>query len=290
MEIKSGKKVFIRTAGKDEYWLQDLIFANPSILGLGELVPVSKEKKQSKGGRLDILLEDPEDKSRYEVEVMLGETDPSHIIRAIEYWDLEKRKYPQRQHFPVLIAESFDRRYFNVIHILSLNVPMIAIQADLISFDGQQIINFTKILDIYEEIDETDSVTTNTASESYWAGNASWSLQTAKDLAELLNKGSQSFSLKFTQTYISLVKDGKNTYWLNKRATPKSSLGFDVKDPEKVEAIKNYLDNLAISYTYSNTYKSFSFTIDSEFLKKKHELILKVNEIRFPAKAEVTEE
>ena len=84
-EIKSGKKIFIRTAGKDEYWLQDLIFANPGILGLGELIPVSKEKKQSKGGRLDILLEDPEDKSRYEVEVMLGETDPSHIIRAIEY-------------------------------------------------------------------------------------------------------------------------------------------------------------------------------------------------------------
>ena len=30
----------------------------------------------------------------YEVEVMLGETDPSHIIRCIEYWDIEKRKYP----------------------------------------------------------------------------------------------------------------------------------------------------------------------------------------------------
>jgi len=44
----------------------------------------------------------------YEVEVMLGETDPSHIIRSIEYWDNEKRKYPQRQHFAVLIAESFD--------------------------------------------------------------------------------------------------------------------------------------------------------------------------------------
>ena len=30
---------------------------------------------------------------------MLGETDPSHIIRSIEYWDNEKRKYPQRQNF-----------------------------------------------------------------------------------------------------------------------------------------------------------------------------------------------
>ncbi len=40
----------------------------------------------------------------YEIEVQLGETDPSHIIRTIEYWDLVKRKWPQRQHFAVLVA------------------------------------------------------------------------------------------------------------------------------------------------------------------------------------------
>ena len=54
-DIKLGKKVFIRSIGKDEYWLQDIIFNNPSRLGLGELTPVTKEKKQSSGGRLDIL-------------------------------------------------------------------------------------------------------------------------------------------------------------------------------------------------------------------------------------------
>ena len=116
--IKIGKKVFIRNAGKDEYWLQDLIYENPKILGLGNLIPVNKEKKQANGGRLDILLKEPTENLMYEVEVMLGETDPSHIIRAIEYWDNEKRKYPQRQHFCVLVAESFDRRYFNVIQLM----------------------------------------------------------------------------------------------------------------------------------------------------------------------------
>ena len=117
MDIKFGKKTFIRNIGKDEYWLQDLIYDDPSIIGLGTLQPVNKEKKQSSGGRLDILLKDPQDNTMYEIEVMLGETDPSHIIRSIEYWDNEKRKYPQRQHFAVLIAESFDRRYFNIVQI-----------------------------------------------------------------------------------------------------------------------------------------------------------------------------
>ena len=158
-EIKIGNKIFIRSAGKDEYWLQDIIYDNPKVLGLGNLVPVNKEKKQSSGGRLDILLKDPEQNSMYEVEVMLGETDPSHIIRAIEYWDNEKRKYPQRQHFCVLVAESFDRRYFNVIQLMSLNIPMIAVQADLLEVNGERILNFTKIIDIYIEPEESEEDT-----------------------------------------------------------------------------------------------------------------------------------
>ena len=58
---KFGKKVFIRNTGKDEYWLQNIIYDNPSRLGLGNLIPVNKEKQQSNGGRLDILLKDPDD-------------------------------------------------------------------------------------------------------------------------------------------------------------------------------------------------------------------------------------
>jgi len=180
MDVKFGKKVFIRNAGKDEYWLQDMIYERPSILGLGDLQPLNKEKSQSSGGRLDILLKDREDNTMYEVEVMLGETDPSHIIRSIEYWDNEKRKYPQRQHFAVLIAESFDRRYFNVVQLLSLNIPMIAIQADLLEVNNEYILNFTKILDVYVEPEDTEEVTI--VNESTWNDKSNWTLSTAKEL------------------------------------------------------------------------------------------------------------
>src|SRR5215470_15968547 len=118
-QISISKSLRIRECGFDEYWLQDQIAANPSILGLGELEVVRREKLQSSGGKLDILLKDPEDDSMFEIEVMLGETDETHIIRAIEYWDLEKRRWPQRQHFAVLVAEHINRRFFNVIHLLS---------------------------------------------------------------------------------------------------------------------------------------------------------------------------
>lgn len=286
-EIKSGKKIFIRNAGKDEYWLQDLIYENPSILGLGDLIPVSKEKKQSTGGKLDILLKNPEDNSMYEIEVMLGETDPSHIIRTIEYWDIEKRRYPQRQHFPVLIAESFNKRYFNVIQILSLNVPMIAIQADLLEVGGQKIINFTKILDIYEEQAEDDE--TNIVNETTWTSNANWTLQTAKELLNTINSSGQTLKLNFTQSYVALINTRGNAYWLYKRTDPKSYLGFKEKNDEKVEAIKSVLDTASLPFQY-NKYQEFLIVVDKDFIKKHKDVFIKVNNIRYATDTGTTEE
>lgn len=286
-EIKTGKKIFIRNAGKDEYWLQDLIYENPSILGLGDLIPVSKEKKQSTGGKLDILLKSPEDNSMYEIEVMLGETDPSHIIRTIEYWDLEKRRYPQRQHFPVLIAESFNKRYFNVIQILSLNVPMVAIQADLLEVGDQKILNFIKILDIYEE--QAEEGEANIVNETTWSSSANWTLQTAKELLSILEGSGPTLKLNFTQSYVALITNRGNAYWLYKRSEPKSYLGFKEKNDEKVEAIKGILDKASIPFTY-NKYQEFLIVLDKEFLKKHKDMFLKINNIRYAEGSEITDE
>jgi hypothetical protein len=277
-EIKIGKKIFIRNAGKDEYWLQDIIYDNPKVLGLGDLVPVNKEKKQSSGGRLDILLKEPTENLMYEVEVMLGETDPSHIIRSIEYWDNEKRKYPQRQHFCVLIAESFDRRYFNVIQLMSLNIPMVAIQADLLDVNGERILNFTKITDIYIEPEE-DEEDVKQVNESTWNTDASWTNSNAKELFDFLKDKHDRIDLRYTQSYISINIDGRNAYWLCKRIKPTSALFFTVKDDEKAEAIKKLLEMNDLDYTY-NRYKEFMLNIDSKSIKKNIELFSDIHSIR----------
>ena len=65
--LSFGKIIRIRDCGYDEIWLQDQIVANPSCLGLGDLEVLTRERRQSSGGRLDILLKDPEDDSMYEV-------------------------------------------------------------------------------------------------------------------------------------------------------------------------------------------------------------------------------
>lgn len=276
-EIKIGKKIFIRNIGKDEYWLQDVIFNNPEKLGLGNLVAVKKEKIQNSGGRLDILLKDPNDNSMYEIEVMLGETDPSHIIRAIEYWDNEKRRYPQRQHFAVLIAENFNRRYFNVIQLLSLNVPMIAIQADLLEIENHKILNFTKVLDIYvEPQDETEA---KSATEKTWKERAPWTLKLAKRYIEILSEIGEKGKLNFTQSYISIVINNKNSYFFDKRNKPTSSAWFNVKDEEKVDAIKKIFESKKIDYVYNKS-KDFNLTYDINFLNENKDLFIEIYKIK----------
>ena len=58
-----------------EKWLQDRIADDPTILGLGEAILLDRERHQEGTGRLDLLLTNPEQDRRYEVELMLGATD-----------------------------------------------------------------------------------------------------------------------------------------------------------------------------------------------------------------------
>jgi hypothetical protein len=187
-EVEIAEAISIRDAGFDEYWLQKQIAENPGCLGLGELETIAKERQQSSGGRLDVLLKDPEDDSMYEVEVMLGETDETHIVRTIEYWDNEKRKWPQRQHYAVLVAEHINRRFFNVIHLLSHSIPMVAIQVSMLKANGSKSVFFTKVLDTYEEIDDGASIDDRIYSRDDWLKKAKWTVEAADALLNISNR------------------------------------------------------------------------------------------------------
>src|SRR5215472_6410780 len=124
--LREVTAVELRSLGLDERWLQERILENPGLLGLGPLEIVSREHRQPVGGRIDFLMRDEE--NYYEVEVMLGKLDESHIIRSIEYCDLERQRHHQEDHRAVIVAERITSRFFNVLRLLNRSVPMIAIQ------------------------------------------------------------------------------------------------------------------------------------------------------------------
>lgn len=245
--IEIARSLSIREAGFDEYWLQDQIVENPACLGLGDLETLAKERRQSSGGRLDILLKNPEDDTMYEVEVMLGETDETHIIRTIEYWDNEKRKWPQRQHFAVLVAEYINRRFFNIIHLFSHSIPIVAVQVSLLAVNGYRSLHFTRVLDTYEEIEDGTSVDNKNYNREYWAKRSKSTLETADALIDVTRSIFGPSSLNYVKYYIAIAVSGNNFMWLHKRSMNKSLLGFRMMEALQDE-ISGLLDARNIAY------------------------------------------
>ncbi len=196
----------------NEAWLQDQIAENPSILGLGDLELHDRERRQTSGGRLDLLLQN--DDQRYEVELQLGSTDESHIIRTIEYWDHERKRFPQYQHIAVIVAEEITSRFFNVISLFNGAIPIIAMQvAGYQQPDGISLV-FTKILEqrnfgLIEEADEGSSEMTD---RNYWINKiGEHSMGLADKMFELILREENSSDFYFTKIYLGILLSGQRS-------------------------------------------------------------------------------
>lgn len=275
-QIEVAQAITIREAGLDEYWLQDQIADNPACLGLGDLQLVSKERAQSSGGRLDLLLKDSEDDTMFEVEVMLGETDETHIIRTIEYWDNEKRRWPQRQHFAVLVAEHINRRFFNVIHLLSHSIPIIAVQVAMLNVNGRKSIFFSKVLDTYEEVDDGTSNEAVRVTRDDWSRRAKWTLEAADALVNITSSVLGQPNLNYVGAYVAITVDGNNYMWLHKRSSDKSLLTFRMAQSLQDEATA-LLD--AQNITYVRKTKSIKITVDKDMIERNAELFRKIADL-----------
>ena len=275
-QISITKTLSIRECGFSESWLQEQIEKDPSILGLGQLELVKREKSQSSGGRLDFQLSDPDDNSMYEVEVMLGATDESHIIRAIEYWDLEKRRFPQRQHTAVLVAEKITRRFFNVIQLLSLNIPIIAVQVSIVEAEGRRMLHFTKILDVYEEPDVVTTVPAEGSSEEAWQEEAKWAVDCAKALLAIQSPLFPGLNLNFLKYYISL-RIGNTIYFYLKRRGGNQSLIHFWLDEEGWSEAQAIIDEQGLQYDRKQA--TGRVYASAEIVRAKTDFFIKLGEI-----------
>lgn len=194
----------------NELWVQERIKEDPTILGLGDVIVKDVERKQPKAGRLDLLLQDADATTRYEVEIQLGSTDESHIIRTIEYWDIERKLYPQYDHVAVLIAEEITSRFLNVINILNGMIPLIAIQMNAIKLGNEIGLIFTTVLDrISLGFPDEDEEVYEPADRTYWENRASKkTVAMADQLLEIARQFDPLLELKYNKFYIGLAKQG----------------------------------------------------------------------------------
>ena len=194
----------------NEAWLQEIIENKPDILGLGDLLVKDKERVQPTGGRLDLLLQDIESLKRYEVEIQLGKTDESHIIRTIEYWDIERKRYPQYEHCAVIVAEEITSRFLNVISLFNGVIPLIALKVTAYEYEGKYFVVFNKILDEVQFglVDEDEEVR-ETTDRNYWIERGTpKTVSIADQTLKIIKEINPNYELKYNKFYIGLSKKG----------------------------------------------------------------------------------
>jgi len=207
--VKPSRIVLRKHPQFGERWVQDRIAEDPAILGLGaDLVLRDKERIQPSARRLDLLFQDMESDRRYEVEVQLGPTDESHIIRTIEYWDIERRRYPQYDHCAVIIAEDITSRFLNVIGLFNGFIPLIAIQMTALQFDDQIALMFTKVMDELPLGLEDEAEVAEVADRVYWEMKGTRAtVALADELLTVLQSFDPALSLKYNKYYVGLARN-----------------------------------------------------------------------------------
>lgn len=212
LRVTEHKRIRLRDLPEfSEAWLHEYISTHTSILGLGELDVLDRERSQQSAGRLDMLLADSEDEVWYEVEIMLGATDPSHIIRCIEYWDIERRRYPAYDHVAVLVAEEVTSRFLNVMSLLAGSIPLVAIQLNALKIGDQVVLDFVKVLDQRAlRTDDTNDPGGATVDRQSWVKRVGDEIMTLCDgIVKLANEVAEpKLELKFLKGHLGLCSHG----------------------------------------------------------------------------------
>lgn len=268
--------VDLRTLG--EKWVQQQIADDPTILGLGDLILKDKERMQARAGRLDLLLQDPETFKRYETEVQLGSTDESHIIRTIEYWDIERKLYPQYEHVAVIIAEEITSRFLNVIQLFNGSIPLIALKVTGYNVGGECALTFVTVVDErrFGLVDDDEPVAEPT-DRNFWETNrgSKKSLAITDSLMKVVTEVEPKAKPKYNKHYIGLEVDGSALNFV--RFEPRKAHVLLILKLPKTDATDLELEEAGlVVLRYETQWRQYRLRLDSEVEGMKREVLRKL--------------
>jgi hypothetical protein len=270
MKYEKLTKLSIRNHPElSERWVQERIAEDPSILGLGDVILKDKERMQPGAGRLDLLLQEAESSRRYEVEIQLGKTDESHIIRTIEYWDIERKRYPQYEHTAVIVAEEITSRFLNVISLFNGTIPLMAIQMSAVQLGSSVSLAFTTVLDQvrFGLVDE-DEETREATDRAYWENRGSKStVAMADELLEVVQTLNPRLQLKYNKFYIGLAIDGQPNNFVIFRPQ-KNAIRIEPR-LQKTEAVEEAVEAAGLDMLdYDKRYSCYRIRLQKGDVKK----------------------
>lgn len=271
--IKPEKMNLLNHSTLTEHWIEEVIANDPSILGLGDLVLKDRQRIQPRAGRLDLLLQDVDSETRYEVEIQLGKTDESHIIRTIEYWDIERKRFPAYDHIAVIVAEDITSRFLNVISLFNNSIPLIAIQMNGYRNSDTYWLTFTKVLSQIQPELEDEEEAREATDRGYWEKRgAASTVSMADQMLNLLTKFASGYELKYTKFYIGLARNGRADNFVAFRPR-KSNLYVEMKI-ERSEEVDKMIEEAGLDlFKYDSKWGRYHIRIEKEDVAKHQEVL-----------------
>jgi hypothetical protein len=211
-----------------------------------------------------LLLQEPETLKRYEVEIQLGSTDESHIVRTIEYWDIERKRYPQYEHVAVIVAEEITARFLNVIQLFNGHIPLVAIKMTGFRVNDSIALTFVKVLDeMTLGLVGEDERTSDPATRESWESKASKkTLAETDELFKLVKEVQPRASLNYNKHYIGLEIDGVSRNFVNFR--PKQAhVTMEFNLPDQGEDVRNKIEETGMTVlAYDTQFSQFRVKLD----------------------------
>ncbi len=149
LKYVASEQVSLRSHGT-EAWLEQELRAKPGMLGFGPVKVMSFQRSHKNAGRLDLVLEDAENRIVYVGEIMLGTLDASHIVRSLDYWLREKTRQDRQdwEFVAFLVAEDVHgSRYAALARLLSGLLPLVVMEMTALRVRDLLTLEFTRIFD-----------------------------------------------------------------------------------------------------------------------------------------------
>lgn len=276
MKYVKMEKLSIRNHPElNEKWVQDRIAEDPSILGLGDIILRDRERVQPGAGRLDLLFQEAENPKRYEVEIQLGITDEKHIVRTLEYWDIERKRFPQYEHAAVIVAEEINSRFLNVISLFNGFIPVIALQMSALRHEDKITLVFTKVLDEYTIGTEEEDERIIEVDRSYWEKRGTpTTVKMVDELLPILKTLDSTLELKYNKFYIGLARENKPDNFVIFRPK-KSKMNIAIR-LEKTDGFQNELEESGLDLLeYDSKSGRYRIRLDKNDIQKHKDLLTK---------------
>jgi hypothetical protein len=154
-----------------------------------------------------------------------------------------------------------------VVHLLSLGVPIIGIQANIVQAGEAKGLYFTKVIDSYEEPEDEEGAPQEPYDEKHWVDNYPGALDCARWYKALLERLYSEAPIKYFDSYISLSICGTARVWVNARKNDRAFIEMKYGEKNFQEAV-DQLNKDGVSFN-TRKGKYLTFNVNLQQLKER---------------------